>query len=38
MSRFKCTAAGDAMVFRRTVDYEGFDELKDFIGKAISGI
>ena len=21
------------MVFRRTVDYEGFDELKDFIGK-----
>ena len=30
---FKCTAAGDAMVFRRTVPYEGFAELKDFIGK-----
>lgn len=30
---FKCTAAGDAMVFRRTVPYKGFDELKDFIGK-----
>ena len=33
MSVFKCTAAGDAMVFRRVTDYEGFDELKSFIGK-----
>lgn len=34
MSNFKCTAAGDSMVFRRFPgEYEGFKELKDFIAK-----
>ena len=33
MNHFKCTAAGDAMVFRRFAEYEGFGELKEFIEK-----
>ena len=33
MNHFKCTAAGDAMVFRRFAEYEGFEELRDFIGQ-----
>ena len=34
MATFKCTAAGDAMIFRRLPGaYEGFNELQDFIGK-----
>ena len=33
MNKFRLTAAGDAMVFRRFARYEGFDELKDFIEK-----
>lgn len=33
MNHFKCTAAGDAMVFRRVVPYEGFDELTEFINQ-----
>ena len=34
MSVMKCTAAGDCMVFRRLPGhYEGFEELKNFIGQ-----
>lgn len=33
MNHFKCTAAGDAMVFRRFAEYEGFTKLRDFIGQ-----
>lgn len=34
MATFKCTAAGDSMVFRRFPgEYEGFSELKNFIAK-----
>ncbi|MDO4487532.1 MAG: CapA family protein [Eubacteriales bacterium] len=34
MGKFKCTAAGDAMVFKRFAgEYEGFNDLRDFIGQ-----
>ena len=34
MSKMTCTAAGDAMIFRRLPgDYPGFEALRAFLGK-----
>lgn len=34
MSVMKCTAAGDAMIFRQLPEhYEGFEALRDFIAQ-----
>lgn len=34
MALFRCCAAGDAMVFRRTTDYDGLETIRNYIGQA----